>query len=827
MKKGNTIKYIIYLIAILITPFVVNAASVNVSTGSLNLTTGNTGSFTISCTDCEGSVTVTSNNAGVAYVVSVGGSGWIDSAGITVQIKANAAGTAVITVKTASVSDTEYNMMDVTKTVTVNVTAPQQQPQTPPGGGGYTPPAPPTPSGSSNRNISSIAGCTKSGNTFTCPETADASISFNIALEDNTASVTSGRTCNLNYGANTCRITVRAQNGQTTAYSVNVKRTDTRNNDATLASLSVDGQTIDFDPSKTSYDLLVNNTIESIIVNATPTDSNATVIGTGEHFLSIGDNVIEIVVTAENEEQNKYVIVVVRSEKANIPSSSLSLLRYNTNNNDESESKDLNVSTGKRIFHIGVDSSVTKLELDYNTSSKTSNFNVQGADNLKEGLNKITIEVTDEGCDKQTYTIYVYRQPIGSKQVDSLKELEEITSDIIYNSNKEEESILPSEVIKLIKDSNNKLIYNITNNDGGVFYSFIIDKNSDINDTISLEFIKTGNNPLSYSSNIPKGIEINAYIEEKYENGTKLKLYTFDQKNNKYILISDDVKVEDGYIKFVSDGSSNYYLSKDELKIKTTGKEWLIRILCIIIGAAIATAINFVVRQVITKKHPELLASKNDEKEKQEVEEQKDEEVKVEEPKAESIKIEREEPKFEIKEEPIEKPIEEPILEPIKPLSIDEIEEEIKPKKELNINNVETSIFPEIDSNDTNFEEPSYEIKPEKEKKSEEPRRNIFGEIIDDTKKSKPTKKVEEEIKPFAEEPVGKFSAHQGIEIEEDNDDIEDISIDDVNLDLDLDLDLDNNINNDIPEEPKKEPKKRKQIFDDDDDDDVVRFPKF
>lgn len=849
MEKGYKINKIIYMLAILIIPVFVNAASVNVSTSSLNIKQGESGSFTISCTNCEGSVTVTSNNNSVASVTSIGASGWIDSAGIRVTVAGNSAGTAIITVKTASVSDNDYNMVDATRTITVNVTAPSVTPT-------------PTPSTRNDNVINSlnITNCSINFNSgtrsYTCNTDAD---SINITGSA-TGGITGGGRKSLNYGSNS--FTVRAANSNIT-YSITVIRNDNRSNDASLASLEVVGQTINFDPDIVSYDLTVNNTIEVVTINATATHPNATVTsGIGEHLLEIGRNEIPVIVTAENGETRTYYIVIERSEKANIPSTSLNRLVYKTSDYEEATENVLPVANGKKVFKIGVNSSTTKLYLEYETSSKTTTYNVVGNENLKEGMNKITIEVKDTDCDTQIYTIYVYRQPLAAKEVTSLTELEEIDSDIIYNSNSNDDAIIPASAIKQLKNSNKKLIFNIVNDQFGVDYSFEFNSDSDLNDTLELEFIRTNTKPLTFSSNIPSGVSITAYIEELFEDGTLLKLYTYDQKNNKYVLISDSVKVEDGYVTFTSDGSSNYILTTDELKVKTTGKEWAIRIICILVGAIIATGINFAIKQVMLRKNPEMFASltknKKDEKEVpvESIDKSNEEKIKVN---------EHVTPTYEIKEEPV-------MEEPIKPLTYEDLHEKINPTKKVEpvTTNIEDSIFPEI--NQTNeftegkkeeVSEPEFEIKFEEEEPvTKEPRRNIFGEIIDENKdedkplpKSLRSKYEEEtpisldEIKPFSEEPVGDYSTHQGIEEIDDNSDKDnnnfeisfddddnndsnnfEISFDDDNKDdneFKLNFDDDNEIGEiaKIKEEmPSKENKKH--LFDDDDDD-TVTFPKF
>lgn len=63
-----------------------------------------------------------------------------------------------------------------------------------------------------------------------------------------------------------------------------------------------------------NYSLSVSNNITSINVSATAEDNKAQISGTGSHELNIGENIIEIVITAENGSQNKINIKVNRKD---------------------------------------------------------------------------------------------------------------------------------------------------------------------------------------------------------------------------------------------------------------------------------------------------------------------------------------------------------------------------------------------------------------------------------------------------------------------------------------------------------------------------------
>jgi len=85
--------------------------------------------------------------------------------------------------------------------------------------------------------------------------------------------------------------------------------------DASLNNLNVTGRVISpvFNPNILQYTLTVANQVTNITVNATPADSNATLTGTGARTLAVGENIINIVVTAEDGVATRtYTITVTR-----------------------------------------------------------------------------------------------------------------------------------------------------------------------------------------------------------------------------------------------------------------------------------------------------------------------------------------------------------------------------------------------------------------------------------------------------------------------------------------------------------------------------------
>ena len=126
MKKFLTI---LLTIALLCCAFVIPASaagSVSVSTGSLSIQKGSSGSFTIIYNNAAGRVDISSSNPSVATVstASAFGDSTLGNGAVAVTVNAVGAGSAVITVNCTDVSDTDFNLITGARTVSINVSEP-------------------------------------------------------------------------------------------------------------------------------------------------------------------------------------------------------------------------------------------------------------------------------------------------------------------------------------------------------------------------------------------------------------------------------------------------------------------------------------------------------------------------------------------------------------------------------------------------------------------------------------------------------------------------------------------------------------------------------
>ena len=139
----------------------------------------------------------------------------------------------------------------------------------------------------------------------------------------------------LEVGANTVRVVVTAQNGDKKTYVLTVTRAAApADTDATLSSLTLDGATLNFVSTTYTYDVNVGNGVTSATVRAVASSEaaslevslgSATATGGPDVKLTapleLGDNEIEVVVTADDTNHTQtYTVTVTRARPVPPPS---------------------------------------------------------------------------------------------------------------------------------------------------------------------------------------------------------------------------------------------------------------------------------------------------------------------------------------------------------------------------------------------------------------------------------------------------------------------------------------------------------------------------
>lgn len=180
---------------------------------------------------------------------------------------------------------------------------------------------------SNNNNLSSlkISGTNVSG--FSSSKTSYShvvpnnisSIIISATASDSRSSLSGLGTKKLKVYSNVFSIVVTAENGAKKTYKVTVYRRDPNgliaplSTDATLKNIVVKGYSLTFSPGVYNYDLKIPNNINKLIITATPNSDKAKVNIDHPEIYKVGNNVVEIKVTAEDGSIKSYKININRS----------------------------------------------------------------------------------------------------------------------------------------------------------------------------------------------------------------------------------------------------------------------------------------------------------------------------------------------------------------------------------------------------------------------------------------------------------------------------------------------------------------------------------
>lgn len=368
---------------------------------------------------------------------------------------------------------------------------------------------------------------------------------------------------NLVYGDNKIHVVVKAQNESTNTYTINVIRVDDRTGDTTLKTITVGNEVINVEENVQNYEVTVSRSVDNILLNARTTDSYATLIGTGRKNLNIGANKFTLTVESSNGKKREYTITVNRStEEFEVIENSNKLQSIKVNG------LNLDLSNDNNIWYYGINSDHSELTINTVTESKTAKVEIIGNQNLEPGLNIIEIKViemanvTSDPKSKEkatrTYTLVVYKNPNDVLVVSSLDTIPS-NNNIFYRTTDSTNSTISANILTELSKYNKKLYYNVVNMYNGIKYQAIIPGISTTTD-LNVNFAKTSTG--KYTTSLPSGIEILLNVaEEGLKDNTNVKIYTYNEGDSEYTLLTDGLTVQNGYLRFTTDGNTNYIIT--------------------------------------------------------------------------------------------------------------------------------------------------------------------------------------------------------------------------------------------------------------------------
>lgn len=265
-----------------------------------------------------------------------------------------------------------------------------------------------------------------------------ASVNINATAESDTATVTGTGEKTLTTGLNTFDIDVVAEDGTKKTYVIVVSKAASSNNN--LASLLADHPfTPEFNKNTLSYNATVDNNIDKINIMAVAEDPNATVTGNGDHPLVIGNNEIEITVTAEDNTFRIYTINVYREPSDNNYLSDLKVNGTTISGFDRTTTD----------YNMTVENDIVEANVTATAEDKNATVGGTGITYLKTGPNTITVTVTAESGNIKTYTINIDRKKSSNNDLALLSTLEGTLSPVFTKETTKYTMQVPNEITSL------------------------------------------------------------------------------------------------------------------------------------------------------------------------------------------------------------------------------------------------------------------------------------------------------------------------------------------------------------------------------------------
>lgn len=173
---------------------------------------------------------------------------------------------------------------------------------------------------------------------------------------------------------------------------------ENKSNAKELSSLTVEQYKLepDFSPDITEYSLTVGRDVENLVIDAVAADENATVEITGNNGLLLGENTVNIKVTAEDGTVRTYKINVTKVEEVGLKLSELTIENYVLTPEFSSDVYEYTLNIGNI--------SVTSLNIIANAIDENANVEIVGNNDLKPGENIITILVSSD--EEEVTTVY-------------------------------------------------------------------------------------------------------------------------------------------------------------------------------------------------------------------------------------------------------------------------------------------------------------------------------------------------------------------------------------------------------------------------------------
>lgn len=210
--------------------------------------------------------------------------------------------------------------------------------------------------------------------------------------------------------------TTKPSNTTTTTTSSTTKPVEKKSDNSNLSGLRVAEGVIspEFNKKVKDYTINVSNDITKLSIEATPEHSKGTVRIKGNDELQVGENIIEIIVTAEDQSTDTYRIYATRADK-DLALESLNVSFIDENGNNIALPMEPMFSLDKYEYSLEkISYKIKCLDISAIANKENTNIEISGNDELVAGENIITVKVSllkEDGQEEQkTYTIHVEKE---------------------------------------------------------------------------------------------------------------------------------------------------------------------------------------------------------------------------------------------------------------------------------------------------------------------------------------------------------------------------------------------------------------------------------
>ena len=424
----------------------VSNATISISTSKSSVSPGETFSVTVSVNSNEaGHITLSASNG----TLSNTNIDLMSSTSSTVSCTAGSSGTITINATGIVANyDTETEGTQTASPKTVSIIVPQAEPE--------PEPQPPivTPSKSSNANLSNLGinpydfrGFKAATTSYSVSVPSNVSkVSIYATTQDSKAKVSGTGNKNLNVGKNTFNVVVTAEDGTTKTYTLYITReqeenvtnkpntleTAEKSSDALLSILSVEEGAItpEFNTEIKEYTINVSEKITEIHITAIANNEKAVVNIEGGIDLQLGENIVNIIVSAEDGTSEIYTIKVM---KQNNKIALSALVAGSINNEGVYTELPISPLFNEDILEYTLDdieNNIDSLKINALPNSQDLIVEIEGNENLREGKNIIIITVK-KAIDNQTTEGVQYKIIVNKKEAPKVGIMGKVKNSII------------------------------------------------------------------------------------------------------------------------------------------------------------------------------------------------------------------------------------------------------------------------------------------------------------------------------------------------------------------------------------------------------------